>query len=126
MRKVIITQEPVPFKNCSGLLSILLVSKLDESRKEELNLLHRHENLLDYTLEPAPWKRVNEKQFCATFTWIKSKEPEIVDAEFRHLPEHDIATLDAMAKLIFVQKGFVNNDLRILGTRLMLKAIQLI
>ena len=125
MSKVIITQDPVHFKNQSAVLSALLIVKLEESRNEELAFWSCQEKINEYTLLPAPWEKINEKEYRAKFCWERAKEPEIIDTEFRPLVDQNLSTLNTMAKLIFVQKAFLNNEQKTMGTRLILKGIQI-
>ena len=125
MSKVIITQDPVHFKNQSAVLSALLIVKLEESRNEEIAFWNCQEKMNEYTLLPAPWEKINEKEYQAKFYWERAKEPEIIDTEFRPLVDQNLSTLNTMAKLIFVQKAFLNIEQKTMGTRLMLKGIQI-
>lgn len=125
MSKVIITQDPVHFKKQTADLPASLIVKLEESRREELFFLKRRENINGVTVLPAPWEMINATSYRAIFSWEKAKEPEIIDTDYRPLIDQNLKTLNAMAKLIFVQKGFFNNNQKAIGTRLLLKGIQI-
>ena len=125
MNKIIITKDPVHFSGHQGLLPRSLISVLEESRIEELKLIRQqYEDLHEYCDVPAPWRRLHNDQYLAEFTWFKEKEPEIIDAEYQPLKGYQLPNINVTAKLIFVQKVFIKRRQLALGTRLILKAIQ--
>lgn len=125
MNKIIITKDPVHFSGHQGLLPKSLISVLEESRIAELKLMRQqHEDLHEYCDEPAPWQRLDNDQFIAEFTWFKDKEPEIIDDDYQPLKGYQLSNINVTAKLIFVQKAYIKRQQLALGTRLILKAIQ--
>ena len=125
MNKIIITKDPVHFSGHQGLLPKSLISMLEELRGAELKLMRQqHEDLYEYCDEPAPWQRLDNDQFIAEFTWFKDKEPEIVDDDYQPLKGYQLSNINVTAKLIFVQKAYIKRQQLALGTRLILKAIQ--
>ena len=126
MNKIIITKDPVHFSGHQGLLPKSLISMLEELRGAELKLMRQqHEDLYEYCDEPAPWQRIDNDQYLAEFTWFKDKEPEIIDADYQPLKGYQSSNINVTAKLIFVQKAYIKRQQLALGTRLILKAIQI-
>ena len=126
MNKIIITKDPVHFSGHQGLLPKSLISVLEESRIAELKLMRQqHEDLYEYCDEPAPWQRLDNDQFIAEFTWFKDKEPEIIDDDYQPLKGYQLSNINVTAKLIFAQKAYIKRQQLALGTRLILKAIQI-
>ena len=125
MNKIIITKDPIHFSGNQGLLPKSLINVLEESRFEELKLMkQQHEDLHEYCDEPAPWKMIHNDQYLAEFTWPKEKEPEIIDVDYQPLKGYHLSNINVTAKLIFVQKAYIKRQQLALGTRLILKAIQ--
>ena len=62
MSKVIITQDPVHFKNQSAVLSALLIVKLEESRNEELAFWSCQEKINEYTRQERRQEKVKNTQ----------------------------------------------------------------
>ena len=127
MRQVIITKNPVVLEGNQAILPKELIERLEDGRKEELRIqrskLSHPERC---NVSPAPWKKYNDDEYKTEFTWIKGKEPEIVDSEFKSLTKQVPTQTGTKVKLIFVQAGYNINEKQIIGTQLLLKGIQVI
>ncbi len=128
MREVIITKEPVTLKGNFAILSKELIKRLEENREEELR--YQQSRLKDsnhYTIKPAPWVEVTGNTYRTEFEWNIGKEPEIVDQDYQSIPGKTLTADSCItAKLIFVQKGFAQDDGHTIGTSLHLKGLQVI
>ena len=128
MRQVIITKQPVVLEGNQAILPKELIERLEEGRKEELNIQRsKLSHPEQCTINPAPWKKCNDHEYKTEFIWIEGKEPEIVDHEFKLLNlAKPILTKASKVKLIFVQTGYTLNKQDTIGTQLMLKGIQIV
>ena len=128
MREVIITKEPVVLNGNSAILPKELIQRLEESRAEELRYQQsKHIDSNGCTIKPAPWTELKDNIFQAQFEWPADKEPEIVDQNYKSVPDKQLSTLSSIkAKLIFIQRGFSQNNGKTIGTCLHLKGIQLV
>ena len=127
MRQVIITKNPVVLEENQAILPKELIERLEDGRKEELRIQRSKLSQPDRcNVSPAPWKKYNDDEYKTEFTWIKGKEPEIVDSEFKSLTKQVPTQAGTKVKLIFVQAGYSINEKHIIGTQLLLKGIQVI
>ena len=128
MREVIITKEPVILNGNSAILPKELIKRLEESRAEELRYQQsKHIDSNGCTIKPAPWTELKDNTFQARFEWNTDKEPEIVDQDYKPIPDKQLSTLSSIkAKLIFIQRGFSQNNGETIGTCLHLKGLQVV
>ena len=128
MREVIITKAPVTLTGKSAILPKELIQRLEESRAEELKYQKsKFSDSKDCSIKPAPWVELKDNRYKAIFEWTAGKEPEIVDQDYKLIPNKRISPHSSIeAKLIFIQRGFSQDNGETIGTCLLLKEVQVI
>lgn len=128
MKAVIITKEPVTLNGHTAIIPHDLVKRLEDGRNEELKLqLSKLSNPESIKIEPAPWQEIKGDLYKATFTWNEEKIPEIVDQDYRTIADQRLSINSTIvAKLIFVQIGYLARDEQSIGTKLTLKGLQVV
>lgn len=123
-----ITKEPVTLIGNSAVLPKDLVKRLEEDRRDELkHQLAKASNPDSCKIKPAPWHEIEESRYRAIFSWNEENMPEIVDQDYKIIPSEKLSMDSKItAKLIFVQSGYSKKEDETIGTRLILKGLQVI
>jgi len=135
----IVTQEPVVlegyqsfFKESKfgkhGLQALIPEKYVDRLIQDREDLLKwaksKHKNPNRATIKVEPWEQVSDGQYQVKFSWKPDTTIPIVDSEGTPIKEEIPLYSGSLVKLAFVQKPYTTPDS--VGTRLVLKAVQVI